>query len=435
MTQSVIVVGGGIAGLSAALYAAREGARVSLFERVTELGGRARTRDEQGYRFNLGPHALYRGAEGMAVLGELGLSISGRTPPVGGAGARDGGRVHALPGGLVSLLTTGLLRPAEKLETGRFLAALPRLDARDFEGATLEEMLGRELRHPRVRALVAAVVRLASYTHAPHLMGAGVAVQQVQRAFGDGVVYPDDGWSQIVDVLRGEALSRGVEICTGAGVRKVTPVPGGFEISQQQADSPRRRVDAVVLAVAPAECARLLAGTGEPGRQAAAWARDLVPVRASSLELALSRLPVARNTFCLGIDEPTYFSVHSASARLAPGDGAVIHCARYLGPDESPARDALRKELEAMVDDMQPGWRAHVVDARLLCDLTVSHALVGRAGLAGRPPVQLPGTPGLCLAGDWVGPEGLLADAAFASGRSAGRAAAHAIPRATAAVA
>ena len=47
MTQSVIVVGGGIAGLSAAIYAAGEGARVSLFERVTELGGRARTRDEQ----------------------------------------------------------------------------------------------------------------------------------------------------------------------------------------------------------------------------------------------------------------------------------------------------------------------------------------------------------------------------------------------------
>ena len=38
-------------------------------------------------------------------------------------------------------------------------------------------------------------------------------------------------------------------------------------------------------------------------------------------------------------------------------------------------------------------------------------------GLAGRPPVTVPGMPGVHLAGDWVGPDGLLADAALASRR------------------
>ena len=42
-------------------------------------------------------------------------------------------------------------------------------------------------------------------------------------------------------------------------------------------------------------------------------------------------------------------------------------------------------------------------------------------GLAGRPSVTVSGAPGLLIAGDWVGDEGMLADAAVASGVLAGR--------------
>lgn len=46
-------------------------------------------------------------------------------------------------------------------------------------------------------------------------------------------------------------------------------------------------------------------------------------------------------------------------------------------------------------------------------------------GLAGRPPVEVAHLPGVFLAGDWVGPVGLLADASLASGYAAGDAALH----------
>ena len=45
-------------------------------------------------------------------------------------------------------------------------------------------------------------------------------------------------------------------------------------------------------------------------------------------------------------------------------------------------------------------------------------------GLAGRPAAEVPGLPGAFVAGDWVGPVGMLADAALASGVHAGRLAA-----------
>jgi hypothetical protein len=64
----------------------------------------------------------------------------------------------------------------------------------------------------------------------------------------------------------------------------------------------------------------------------------------------------------------------------------------------------------------------------------VAAALVSAShGLAGRPAVDGTGVAGLLLAGDWVGGEGMLADASLASGRRAGLLAAGAQRRETAA--
>jgi hypothetical protein len=43
------------------------------------------------------------------------------------------------------------------------------------------------------------------------------------------------------------------------------------------------------------------------------------------------------------------------------------------------------------------------------------------AGLAGRPGVEVRDHPNVFLAGDWVGPEGMLADACASSARASAR--------------
>jgi phytoene dehydrogenase-like protein len=175
--------------------------------------------------------------------------------------------------------------------------------------------------------------------------------------------------------------------------------------------------DAVVLTTPPSVASAL---AGASAHALADFARAAMPVRAACLDLALSRLPVPAARFALGIDAPLYFSVHSAVAKLAPARGALIHAAKYLAPDDT-AESSARAELEALVDLMQPGWRDAVVSARFLPKMTVVEAapLAARGGLGGRPPVTVAELPGLYLAGDWVGDEGLLADASFASARKA----------------
>ena len=63
-----------------------------------------------------------------------------------------------------------------------------------------------------------------------------------------------------------------------------------------------------------------------------------------------------------------------------------------------------------------------VVTSRFLAHLSVTGTIprAANGGLAGRPGVGDTGVPGVTMAGDWVGPVGLLADASLASGQAAG---------------
>ena len=124
--------------------------------------------------------------------------------------------------------------------------------------------------------------------------------------------------------------------------------------------------------------------------------------------------------FALGVDGPWYVSVHSESAVLAPEGCAMVHVMKYLTRADSDARE---EELEAVMDALQPGWRMNVVARRFRPTLVVSHLLpTARAGgLSGRPSAEVPHVSGLYRVGDWVGQEGMLSDASFASAESVAR--------------
>jgi hypothetical protein len=132
-------------------------------------------------------------------------------------------------------------------------------------------------------------------------------------------------------------------------------------------------------------------------------------------------LPSHRFPNVLGIDTPIFVTVPSSVAACAPEGGAVIHVARYLKPGEE--RLDHRPELEGVLDLHQPDWRDHVVDARYVPRSQVSgdHARVATRGTAGRPTVDVAGVDGLAIAGDWVGPTGMIGDAAIVSGAAAAK--------------
>ncbi|WP_079173526.1 phytoene desaturase family protein [Streptomyces monashensis] len=405
----VVVVGGGLTGLAAAVRVARgaAGRRVLLLEAAGELGGRARTTEQDGYRLGLGPRALYRTAR--AQLRALGVAVPGRAPRLGGALALCDGALHpgyAAPG---PLLRTGLLAPRERLAVARLLGlARPHPG---LAGLDVEAWLGERLPTARARQAAFAVLRLSTYTGSPAMIGADALAAhfaEVRR----GVTYVDGGWRTLVDALRARARSAGVRVRAAA---RVTAVEAGERPRVVIADGGAVRARAVILAGPARRTAWQLLDLDDAQPDPAGR-----PLRTACLDVALSRLPAPDRSLVYGVDEPLYLSVFSRTARLAPPGGAVLHLARYddgagLGPDE------VRKRLYGLLDLCQPGWRDALVHERFLPRITTMTAVpqARHGGLRGRPGPEVPGRPGVYVAGDWVGPRGLLADACLLSAAQA----------------
>lgn len=406
--MKVAVVGGGLGGLTAAALLARGGCEVTLYERSKHLGGRAQTTEVEGFRFNLGPHALYRAGAALRVLGRLGVKPSGGIPGAGGYALRAG-RLHTLPSGPVTLMTTDVLSLAGKLEVARLLARLARIDTAPLGSLSTREWLDTRLAREDSRALVAALVRVATYCADHSALSAQAAVKQLQAAVAGNVLYVDGGWSTLVEAVERQAREAGVRLELSMRVDAVV-LKGERVEGVRLADGTVRAADAVVVAGSPTEVAALVPGDAVLEREA----REALPIKAATLELGLSALPRPGALFALGVDGPWYASVHSAFAKLAPEGGAMVHVAKYLGGSGTEPTEA---ELEAVMDALQPGWRAHVVARRFRPALTVSAGLpqAAKGGLSGRPSVEVPHVGGLYRVGDWVGAEGMLADAALAS--------------------
>ncbi len=410
----IAIVGGGIGGLATAALLNEAGRSVVVLEKSPRFGGRGGTQSEAGYQFNLGPHALYRTGAGMRVLDKLGVNVPGGVPSASGGFAVRAGKTHTLPGGFISLLTTDLLGVAGKLETARLLATLPRVDASDFESMTLADWLRGNVRDAVAAELIGALIRLSTYANAPELLSAGAALRQLQMALDGNVKYLDGGWQSMVDQLCEKASQGGGEIRCGVRVGAVSAAgDGSWRIDVHDSDA--ITATAVVLALPPAAAGSVL--QGQAAETLLAWTKDFVPVRAACLDIGLKTLPKSRNLFALGIDAPLYLSVHSSVARLAEDGKMVVHAAKYLAAGEKYDAAAVERELEALMDLIQPGWREFVEHRRFLPDMTVAATVVAATagGTSGRPSPTVSGAEGLFLVGDWVGDEGMLADASFAS--------------------
>jgi phytoene dehydrogenase-like protein len=412
----IAVIGGGLAGLTAAIYAARGGGSVILLEKGAAAGGRATTHVKEGYYFNQGPHALYRGGEAAQILEELGVRYSGGQPVGTGSWALRNGRRFSLPRTPESIATSELLSEESRVEA---LALLARLMS-DFDTAaisriTVSDWLDQNIRHADTRALFKALLRLSTYCDAQEIQSAGSALRQFIMG-AKGVDYLDDGWQTLVDELHRAAIASGVLILTRSSVQAIGV---GEKVAQVAlADGTVHRARSAIATLSPGTLARLV-NEGEVS-SLNQWSDQAIPIHAACLDVALRRLPREEHQFALGLDRPLYFSVHTRAARLAPPGGAVIQVAKYLHSADENVTEA-EPELEALLDDLQPGWRDELVTSRFLPRMLVANAIATAAtgGTAGRPPSAVPEFSNLFVAGDWVGADGMLADASIASARVA----------------
>ncbi|MDQ2727333.1 MAG: FAD-dependent oxidoreductase [Actinomycetota bacterium] len=411
----VIVIGAGLAGLTAGATAATAGAETVVLE-AHQTGGRARTVTKEPYIFNMGAHALYVGGPGTKILRSLGVEPDGAPSPFPRYKLVKDGKLHVMPSGPASLMRTTAMGAASKAQFGKLLGLLPAMRPAKLSGTSVEQWIADHNLRPDVEAIVKTLIRLSTYTADTAEFSADAAIRQLQIGARSGVLYLHGGWAQLF-----AGLGRHVQVRTGCQV--TTLEPGSHNVLVRTANGVLRARQVIVAPGSPTATRALL--PEDPG-----WPELGQPVTAACLDLGLSRVPSPG--YALSADEPLLAVVQSPPARQAPEGRAVVQAIRYGVTDA----DADRLSLDGHV--ARVGVKAADIEtSRFLARMVVAGSTPRAAdgGLPGRPRVTDSGQPGIYIAGDWVGSEGLLSDASIASGHQAAREAVASLERAPALVA
>ncbi|OAX50685.1 Pseudooxynicotine oxidase [Paenibacillus sp. AD87] len=409
----VVIIGAGIAGLTSSIYLARAGKTVLLLDKGVQLGGRAISNEIAGARVNLGAHALSKAA--LPILHEVGVTPIGSVPKPPDTLVFEGTNGGKKTISLAQLLLGSFLKWREKCQLIRFYSSLRKVDTSVLHNVSLQTYLETLISSPRIRSVVFALVRLSTYCDAPDQVSAGAVIEQLKQ---DQVLYIDGGWQFLVSRLTEQAQQAGVSIRTSSVVREIAgsypqmmvSLKGGLQLTTRHVLSTAGPLDTLALlnpALSPIE-AKLY--------------HKLTPVRAACLDLVVSGMPQPKTKFVLGVDHPWYYSNHSAVASLSENPAhEVVHVMKYLSESSKSDPRQDEDELKGFLDLIQPGWREHIIKQRFLPRMLVSHGSVTaeNGGFSGRPGSEITGRPGLYVAGDWVGNEGMLINASLVSAKRA----------------
>jgi carotenoid phi-ring synthase / carotenoid chi-ring synthase len=418
-----VVVGGGIAGATAALLLAERGIAVTLVEREAQLGGRLaawpRTHaDGSRQMVEHGFHGFFRQYYNWRnVLRRIDprlafLRPAGRYPVVSRHWPEEhfSGLPKRPPANLIALVARSPSLRLRELRGVDGQAALPLLSYdpettyRQFDNVSAKDFLDSLGMPARARAHLFDVFAHSFFNHQEELSAAEMIMQFhfyfLRNPEGLDFDAPNQDyetaiWTPLAEQLR----ALGADIRTGVAVDRIEP---GWKVTLEGGDT--LGADHVVLAADPGSARRIVEAS--PGVEVP---MDAVRVTAP---YAVSRLWVDRDValersiFTSVAEEPTldsvtlYHRIQRASGQWARRHrGAILEMHAYAAPDGVAASE-LTKRMWAELNHLWPETADMAildVDERVGRDAPA----FGLGSHATRPGVRT-GVPGLYFAGDWV---------------------------------
>jgi squalene-associated FAD-dependent desaturase len=269
VSEAAVVVGGGLAGLAAALDLADAGLEVTLLEARPTLGGAVQTLPERegdpGSPPDNGQHiALGCCTEYLAFLARIGEASSARREPLALPVIAEDGSVARIAPGALGLLRYGHVSLLDRVAIARVARRLGRLDPAEHDDETFAELLRRfgqsEAAIDRfwdVFIRPALNLRCEEVSAAPALFTVQTALLGERPA--SDVILPVLPLGEMHGDAAGAALrDRGAVVRTG---ERVAALEEGAVVL---GDGSRIVADLVVVAVPSEESARLL-GEPDPG--------------------------------------------------------------------------------------------------------------------------------------------------------------------------
>ncbi len=419
----VVVIGGGLAGISAALDCADAGARVTLLEVRPRLGGAVYSFERDGLRIDNGQHVFLRCFHAYrALLARLGserrVFVQPRLeiPLVRPGGEVSVLRRSSLPAPLHlagTLLRYGNLTVRERIGAARAALALARLDPRApaLDRQTLGAWLAAHGQGPHATAALWDLIALPALNLPAEQASLALAAFVFKRGLLERADAGDIGFhrrpqSEIVGEPAEWALrAAGVDVKLGWRAEQVvraSPEPpvsaaasGRFEVRGAESVS----ADAVILALPRTRAAALI----EPLDPAvAARALKLRDTPIVNLHVVYDRT-VCQLPFVGGVQSPVQY-VFDRTDAAGVGEGTQYLAVSLSGADEEMGMslEQLRQRYLPALAAIFPRARAARVERFLA---TREHAATLRAepGAGALRPGPKTAVPGLALAGAWTG--------------------------------
>jgi hydroxysqualene dehydroxylase len=409
-TGDVVVVGGGLAGIAAALRCADAGRRVTLLEARPRLGGLTYSFRRGDLDVDNGQHVFLRCCTAYrALLARLGverdvhlqerLDIPVR-PASGGRPARL--RRTGLPAPLhlgAALLRYGPLGPAQRLRFVRAALALRRVDRADpaVDARSFGDWLRAHGQDPQTVDALWDLVGVATLNARADDASLSLAAMVFQVGLLTDPGAADIGWARVpLQRLHGDAAAAtlgaaGVTVKTGAKVTRVAPTGDGWEVDGLVAGD-------VVLATPP-RAAEALAPAGSiaapPG-----FARRLGAAPIVNVHVVLDRRVLAE-PFVAAVGSPIQWVFdRTAASGLAVGQYLAVSLSAadaYVDVPVAALRDTLLPELATLL----PGLRAATVTDFFVTREREATFRPGPGSQALRAPTETRAS-GLHLAGAWT---------------------------------
>ena len=415
---SVVVIGGGLAGIAAALDCAREGAEVTLLEARGRLGGAAYSFNRGELVVDNGQHVFLRCCSAyQELLGQLDASaLVALQPrlevPVLAPGGRLGWlRRSPLPAPLhlaASLLRYPYLGMRERLALAWAMQRLRAVDIDDpaNDAISFGDWLRRHRQTPRaVEAIWELIVRPTI-----NLTVDEASLAQAAQVFQVGLLGDADagdiGWAavplgEIHDVHGRAALeAAGVSVhlrSTAQTILRVMTPDAPLSFQVEASDGFSGNADAVVLALPPAQTAQLL-----PAQSALApdWAERLGSSPIINLHVVYDRR-VLEHPFAASVDSPVQWVFdRTAGSGLADGQYLAVSLSAAGEELHATAEELQARYLPALAELLPAAADAEVREFFV----TREHAATFRAAPGARAWRSGPCTdmPGLVLAGAWT---------------------------------
>ncbi|MDB5084691.1 MAG: NAD(P)/FAD-dependent oxidoreductase [Bacilli bacterium] len=413
----VIVVGGGIAGLSASAYLSRKQKKVALLERAV-IGGRAVTIRVKGFSFNFGAHAIY--GRDTSVLRtfeqELGLHIDWRDFNPNKAHYDLGAEMTPVPVNIHGLFRTKILAGmTHKIAFAyEVLRTLLRLE-QGHPHISIKQWLEQHDTDEDVKEMMLTLGSSNFFTSEPEQIPSDVFFNYYRRLFlsTKPVSYIGGGWQSLIDeFLRVIEANEGT-IVTKCKIEQVQ-VDGDRVVSVRTADA-EYSADEFVFAIPPKALVGLFEGTHI--EHAVKQYDRYSPTTVVVYDIGLKQRIEVPYTYINDVENHMFITdISYYDTTCVPDGGQLLQATAYLTQADIGNKEvfqSIKEKIEHMYDKHFSGWREQLVVPRV-SQRAVVQEIACRMNQQAMP-IFFPDYRNLFFCGDWCEGQGQLSELSFSS--------------------